>query len=51
VFYLAYHLHWSWPDVLALDLGERREYVRRLAGCIDSENRALDERGLRRTGG
>jgi hypothetical protein len=45
VFYLAYHLHWSSNDILALDLGERREYVRMLAQRIDAENRALDSLG------
>ncbi len=45
MFYLAYHLHWSSDDILALDLGERREYVRLLALRIDAENRALDAVG------
>jgi hypothetical protein len=51
VFYLAYHLHWSWTDILALDLGERRDYVRMLAQRIDAENRALDAVGQRLGGG
>jgi hypothetical protein len=47
VFYLAYHLHWSAADILSLDLGERREYVRMLALRIDAENRALEAVGQR----
>jgi hypothetical protein len=49
VFYLAYHLHWSCTDILALDLGERRDYVRLLAIRVDAENRALEAVG--RAGG
>jgi hypothetical protein len=39
VFYLAYHLHWSWRDILALTPPERRNYVALLADRIDEENR------------
>jgi hypothetical protein len=48
VFYLAYHLHWSWPDILELDLAERRAYVRLLAARIAEENRELEETRGRR---
>ncbi|WP_198171222.1 hypothetical protein [Actinoplanes awajinensis] len=41
VFYLAYHLHWSWAEAMAMEVGERRAYVRMLAARIDEENRAL----------
>ena len=47
MFYLAYHLHWSSESILALDLGERREYVRMLARRIEAENQALDAVGRR----
>lgn len=47
MFYLAYHLHWSATDILSLDLGERREYVRMLSARIDAENRALEAAGQR----
>jgi len=47
VFYLAYHLHWSRDEILALELGERREFVRMLARRIEAENRALDAVGRR----
>lgn len=43
VFYLAYHLHWSWTDILDLDLEERRAYVRLLAARIADENRQLED--------
>ena len=41
VFYLAYHLHWSWRDILALTPAERRDYVTLLAERIEAENDAL----------
>lgn len=42
MFYLAYHLHWSWGAILALDVGERRAYVRLLSDRIAAENRELE---------
>jgi hypothetical protein len=42
VFYLAYHLHWSWSDIMDLDVGERRTYVRMLAQRIETENQAFE---------
>jgi len=42
---LAYHLHWSWRDVLALEIAERRAYVQLLAERIEAENRELDSPG------
>lgn len=43
VFFLAYHLHWSRNDILALDTTERREYVRMLAERIEADNKAAEE--------
>lgn len=43
VFYLAYHLHWSWNEIMNLELDERRAYVYMLAGRIEQENRAVEE--------
>lgn len=45
VFYLAYHLHWSWRDILALEIEERRVYVQLLAARIEAENRELESNG------
>jgi hypothetical protein len=42
VFYLAYHLHWSWSEIMNLDLVERQAFVRMLAERIDAENAAMD---------
>jgi hypothetical protein len=42
VFYLAYHLHWPWSEIMSLDLGERRAYVRMLAQRIETENQAFE---------
>jgi hypothetical protein len=41
VFYLAYHLHWSWSEIMGLDVSERRVYVRLLAQRIETDNQAL----------
>ncbi len=45
IFYLAYHLHWSWSDIMAMDVGERRFYVEMLAQRIQSENEAFEALG------
>jgi hypothetical protein len=50
VFYLAYHLHWSAGDIAALDLSERREFVRMLAMRIEAENVAIEALGQRNRG-
>jgi hypothetical protein len=42
-FYLAYHLHWSRNDILALDVPERQDYVRMLAARIEADNKAAEE--------
>ncbi len=42
VFYLAYHLHWSWSEIMNLDAHERRYFVGMLAERIESENQAVD---------
>ena len=42
VFYLAYHLHWSWSEIMGLDISERRAYVRMLAERIETDNEALE---------
>jgi len=44
---LAYHLHWSWRDILALEIEERRAYVQLLALRIEEENRELETSGGR----
>jgi hypothetical protein len=43
VFYLAYHLHWAWTEILALSTAERRSYVRLLAERIEQDNQAAEE--------
>lgn len=42
VFYLAYHLHWSWSDIMGLDVGERQTYVWMLAQRIEAENQTFE---------
>ncbi len=43
IFFLAYHLHWSWGELMELDTGERRSYVRLLVEQIERENARLEE--------
>ncbi len=40
MFFLAYHLHWSYCDIMAIDMLERRKYVRMLMEQIENENEA-----------
>jgi len=47
VFYLAYHLHWPWSEIMGLDVGERQAYVRMLAERIEAENQAFEALGER----
>jgi hypothetical protein len=39
---LAYYLHWSWLDILDLDLVERRAFVELLTERITEENKQLE---------
>lgn len=38
MFFLAYHLHWSWTEIMDLSTAERREFVKLLAEQIQREN-------------
>lgn len=38
MFYLAYHLHWSWSEIMNLDTHERKYFVSLLADRIEAEN-------------
>jgi hypothetical protein len=44
VFFLAYHLHWSWTELMDLDIAERRVYVRLLIEQIERENAQIESR-------
>ena len=41
IFFLAYHLHWSWSELMALDSDERRAFVTLLVDQIERENAQL----------
>jgi hypothetical protein len=43
IFFLAYHLHWSWEELMDLETTERRAYVRLLVEQIERENERLEE--------
>lgn len=38
IFFLAYHLHWSWSEIVELDCSERRTFVKLLSEQIEREN-------------
>ncbi|MBV9788462.1 MAG: hypothetical protein JOZ51_09840 [Chloroflexi bacterium] len=42
MFFLAYHLHWSYNDLLMLDSAERRAYVDLLIEQIERENAQVE---------
>ena len=48
VFALGYHLHWSWSDAMALEIGERRAYVRLLADVLAEQKAEMDRANPRR---
>jgi len=41
VFFLAYHLHWSESDVMALATSERWTYVRLLSEQLEREHESV----------
>lgn len=43
MFFLAYHLHWSWSELMGLESAERRAYVRLLVEQIERENAQIEE--------
>ncbi len=38
MFFLAYHLHWPWSEIMEMDSHERRAFVKLLAEQIEREN-------------
>jgi hypothetical protein len=42
IFFLAYHLHWSWGELMSLDTDERHSYVRLLVDQIERENAQIE---------
>jgi hypothetical protein len=42
VFFLAYHLHWSHAELMALETTERQAFVKLLVEQIERENAALE---------
>jgi hypothetical protein len=41
-FFLAYHLHWGYADVMDMATGERWEFVRMLAAQLEREQESLE---------
>jgi hypothetical protein len=42
VFFLAYHLHWPWTEIMDLDSAERQAYVQLLVEQIERENAQVE---------
>jgi hypothetical protein len=42
VFFLAYHLHWSWSELMGMECDERAAYVDLLGTQIERENARID---------
>jgi hypothetical protein len=47
IFFLAYHLHWSWQELMELESAERRAFVLLLVEQIERENERIHEAGRR----
>lgn len=47
IFFLAYHLHWSWSEIMDLATKERRSYVELLVQQIERENSQIESAGKR----
>lgn len=42
IFFLAYHLHWSWSELTDMPTDERRSYVGLLIEQIERENAEIE---------
>ena len=42
MFFLAYHLHWAYAELMDMPVGERHEFVRLLAEQIEQENARIE---------
>lgn len=42
VFFLGYHLHWPYGEIMRMETAERREFVRLLADAIERQNEAAE---------
>jgi hypothetical protein len=42
VFFLGYHLHWSWSELMDMTSDERHEYVDLLIEQIQRENARIE---------
>ena len=42
VFFLGYHLHWSYAELMDMAVGERHDFVRLLAEQIEQENARIE---------
>jgi hypothetical protein len=42
VFFLGYHLHWSWTELMDLESAERQHYLGLLVEQIERENAHIE---------
>jgi hypothetical protein len=47
VFFLGYHLHWPYDEIMRLESAERREFVRMAAEAVERQNEQVDRTALR----
>jgi len=43
VFFLAYHLHWGYAEIMDLTTSERWAFVRQLSEQLEREQEALEQ--------
>ena len=42
IFYLGYHLHWSYNEIMDLPIPKRKKFVRQLTSEIERQNEELE---------
>lgn len=42
VFFLGYHLHWPYGEIMTMEIAERREFVRLLAEAVERQNEEFE---------
>ncbi|MEV0248478.1 hypothetical protein AB0H76_17905 [Nocardia sp. NPDC050712] len=42
MFFLGYHLHWAWSELMGMSTDERRAYVELLIAQIERENARIE---------
>jgi hypothetical protein len=43
IFYLAYHLHWPYESILAMESDERQSFIKLLSDEIQRQNQEIED--------